>query len=579
MPVKLPSVQSLGDSPTPRPQRDIQSYRAGQVENVAIEAAEGLSRTGLQMMRAGEQVQDRVDRLEYSRAKSAFLREKVAADNSFSEDQDYSTFETRYRERLGKSLAESSKRISNGAVREAFAAEAGLDFERGIAGIQQLARGKEKDANRAFLNEELTANLQTALQADRATANGILDSVTTQINASKDKGYLTAQEAQKLSRDFAANYAVSRIQMLPHEEQVKLLSTGMTAKEGALPVFSKQNNEVDFIPPDKRVELLRAAEAKDKQRQAIALSDQITGPMGSGMDLSGWMKKAQDIKDPLLREAVESRVTTEFNRRSALKTEGERNARAAIWEYVDRDKSLDNVPMSLLNTMPAQERVHLKDYVEKLGRIPFNEALDIDLNIMRVQDPERFRSLDLNEYRGRLNAEQIQKFGNVQIALNSKEAKDAEKAAKEETLRASAKTAINLLRGTLESAGVDPTPKANDQTAKDRLAAFEGALITRLDQFQTEKKGKATEKEIKGIVDGLLMEGKISKNWWPDSSKRVFELTDEDREKFYVPFSTIPPKDKALITQALQQAGQPVTNEAVEQLYARHRMQGATSGR
>jgi hypothetical protein len=566
---RLPDASALGASPTPTPQRGIQTYRGGIVEGVAVEAGLDLMRTGQRVMHTAEHVQNKVDRLEYSRAKSAFLRAKVEADNAFAEDQDYATFETRYRERLRKGLDESLKRISNGSLREAFAEEAGLDFERGALGIREFARGKEKDANRAFLNEEITANLQTALQADRATANGILSATNDAIMASKEKGYLTAQEAQQLSRNFASNYAVSRIGMLPVTEQLKVLKDGMTSKEGALPVFAKRGTEVDFIPPDKRVELIRGLEAKAKPILAKQIADEITGPAGASFDLAGWLKKADAIADPEMKAAVQSQLRATMNLNQELRSERIRGTRQAVTAKVMQDKSFDNLTPGemafLQNEVPETYR-SLESYVEKRGKVPENTALYNRMNTMAVEDPVAFRNFDMDTLIGQMPDERVRHFSDMKTRLNQNDAKEAAK-------RETAERAFNMSKVALKAAGINVNPKPGTDGA-ERLDAFKSALADRVYAFQEEKQGKATEKEIAGLVDGLLMEGSVRRDWMPDASRRAFEVTPEEREKFYVPFDQIPANKKTEIVNRLQKKGATVTNELVESIYGDMLMAG-----
>lgn len=569
---RLPSVEQLGQSPTPAPQRGLYGYRAGQVEEVQLRAAESMVRTGQQIMQAAEGVQSHVDRLEFARAKSDFLRAKVEADNAFDEDNDYSTFGKRYTERMTKARDGVLKNISNGVVREAFLAEADLDTARGFYAINEKARGKEKDANRADLMARLDGNVQSALQADSKTGLGLLESTKELILASRDKGYLTAQEAEKLRQDTAAKYAEQRITMLPWDKQVEVLKGGMTEKEGSLPVFAKSGTEVDFLPPDRRVALLRAAEAKNKQGLSIRMADEIAGPMaGGGMNLAGWMQKAQGIQDPELREAVESRLTTEYNRRHALVTQADRANRDAAWKVVMQTNSIDGLSGAQLSSLSHSDISAMQTWVERSGRVPENPAVYNAMNLMRIKEPEKFATFDMNQLNGRLPVSQVRQFSDWQVAANSKEEKT-------ENLRATASSALKLARGTLASAGIDTTPK-EDSPAAEKLAAFESQLIDRLDAFQKDKKGKATEKELLTIVDSLLLEGKVRDGWLWDSSKRAYEVKPEDRDKFYVPFDKIPAGEKAMIVDALRQAKQPITNERVEELFAKRKMKGTSVGR
>lgn len=586
---KLPSVQSLGESPTPNPQRGVYSYRGDQVAQSEIAAAESMVQTGQQFMRAGDQIQDRVDRLEYSRAKAMFLRSKVEADNAFDDDQDYKTFEPRYRERLNKSAEQSLKNVSNGRVREALMADMALDFERGVATIKDKARGREKDENRAFLSKDIEASMQTALQADRPTAAAILESMTMQINASRDKGYLTAQEAEKMRQDLAGNYAVQRVSLMPPEKQLEALQAGMTMRQdGALPIFAKTGTEVDFIPPAKRIEMLRGAEAKTKSLRAIKLADDITGPMSTdSMDLKGWMEKTKGIADVELREAVESRIVTEYNRRNALVTQAERDLREKAWDVVYKTKSMDGLTGAQLAALKPADKIQMESYTERQGRVPDDVGLYNELNIMSAREPDKFMNLDLNIYRGKTSDQMVMRFSDLQRSMisahNSVDARNARKndEAAQKALRDSETmkgvgSAIKLAEGVLAKAGIDTKPKQGTEAEKT-FQEFQSKVVDRVRDFQEKKKDRATDKEILGLIDGLLLEGRVRGGGWFGtdfrSDKRLYQVTPEERDRFFVPVEKIPAQDKKLIIEALRQKGAEPTNEAVQDAYLRMQIQ------
>lgn len=108
--------------------------------------------------------------------------------------------------------------------------------------------------------------------------------------------------------------------------------------------------------------------------------------------------------------------------------------------------------------------------------------------------------------------------------------------------------------------------------------------LNRLDQeveMEAERLGKdsLTREEVQAVATRLLREGKVQRSGFFDRTAREYELTPEEKSKFYIPYGNIPEKDIveirkaiALNNKAMLKSGQrdrliPNTREGVERLY------------
>lgn len=109
-------------------------------------------------------------------------------------------------------------------------------------------------------------------------------------------------------------------------------------------------------------------------------------------------------------------------------------------------------------------------------------------------------------------------------------------------------------------------------------------FLNRLDQeveMEAERIGKdsLTREEVQAVANRLLREGKVQRNNFFDRTAREYELSPEEREKFYIDYDNIPEKDRveirkaiALNNQAMIKSGKrdrliPNTREGVERLF------------
>jgi ribosomal protein S20 len=261
---KLPDATAL-DRPVPQPRRSVTTDQSGQIMGQAIEGA------GNTLIRLSEQRQERQDRTGYAAARSSLLQADVAARRELENDNDFATHEARYREKLGQARQDATKLVRGRTDRALFELDTAADLERGVSEIRGQARRMEVDTSRASLNDTLQKNRTAALEAkDEGTRSALIQSTQEAITGAAERGFISAQEAVDQRQRWTADYGEGHLDIQSLPDRIKILS-------------NPKGTPADYIAPDRRAVLLKAAQNELKAEQARAqtearaiLGDQLT---------------------------------------------------------------------------------------------------------------------------------------------------------------------------------------------------------------------------------------------------------------------------------------------------------------
>jgi hypothetical protein len=238
----IPDVDAMGARPIPQSRRPIVTDRSGEIVGGA------LAQAGDQLGRFAAVQQERVDRFAYARARSALLQADIAARREIDSDRDFGTYEKRYQERMKKAREAATGMLRDPSDRAAFDDAAGLDIARGALDVNRLAKGRETEWARGELDTMLSANREAALNAgDESTRAALVRATQDAIKGAVAKGYINPDDGSRIQRTWAAEYGEGVVEMLPAEEQVRLLS-------------NPKGTAADFIDPAKRSSMLAAAQ-------------------------------------------------------------------------------------------------------------------------------------------------------------------------------------------------------------------------------------------------------------------------------------------------------------------------------
>jgi len=269
-----------------------------------------------------------------STAQADFFKAKLEQDNAYDQDEDYSTIEDRYTQGLKGSLEEAAMGISDRRARAEFVRTNQLRLEEGRQRIRKLAFGKERDSNRASIDERLESlkdfGVSGSIDAAYQTASDIL-------NDAAGLGYYSEEEAGDVRKAFRDKLAVSRLEALPADEQLKELKLPWTKN----------------IPASTRNRLINAAREDGRRSKAI---DTVDGIFDRGLDEAQALKEIRKIGNDGLRLEVERRYENQLSRQKSARQERETELSQENFLAVRRGElSVDDIGRDTLEEMtPAQ---------------------------------------------------------------------------------------------------------------------------------------------------------------------------------------------------------------------------------
>jgi hypothetical protein len=239
---------------TPQAQPHITSYRAGIESQASAEAlrsiggaGQDIQQAGLRGISVGRQREEADDQTSYATAGSNFTKTLLETKDKLAEDPDYSTYSARWQEAAAKARDEQAALIKNPKLAEKFKAAADLDIAQGWSDLAKVGHGKEADVRVANLNDLMAQNLETSVKLrDPMQRTRLVDDTGKAIIAAADGGWISHSEAGRLQRQFAQDYAVQSIAVLPPGEQLAALVPGGAKTAAASPVAAPSP---DSLPP------------------------------------------------------------------------------------------------------------------------------------------------------------------------------------------------------------------------------------------------------------------------------------------------------------------------------------------
>ena len=450
-------------------------------------------------------IADKRSRFEASKAETDFLMLKTKQDNAYDQDDDYATMDDRYTGGLTKSLGEIAANISDPQARADFTNRNKLRIEQGRGRIQDMAFGKEKDFERAGINEALTGLREiivTGSPEDVATARATAEA---RIDAAIDMGYYDNEEAAKVKKAWKADAAVGRLEMMEPENRLKALD---------LP-FAKD------LPSDVIAKLKRQGEeALLGEKSSANVDDYMKRDLSRGE----MMLEASKITDDKLRKETERRADYMLKEQQQFITE----ERSEIYEefYLPIRKGeikIDDMPVGQFEQLtPAQQNNLFSAQESSVGRVKqFSDRQVID---------------DLNGFKARGKfVEMREHFMAHSDQLNETDYKAWSQVSQKGDIPPEVEsffTDSNIFKSKMASAQI--TDKGEVEMLSSKFDKWYMGLQEPkiVDGVKVDGK-KPTDKEIYEKMDRLLMDAPtdIAPWFWPDSTSKVFKLSDEQLDQ------------------------------------------------
>lgn len=536
---RIPDSTQLGYS-VPRTRTPRFQDRSGEI---VADATQGFART---LGQAADSLQEHDDQFNYARAKSTLLAADVEARRELENDPDWESYEKRYTERMAKAREQATGLIRGGRSRSLFDMDAKLDVERGTGEIRGIAKRKEIDWGRASLESSLATNRTAALNAkDEATRASLLKASQDLIAGAVSNGYASAEEGGTIGRRFSEDYAEGFVGMQSAEKRIELLS-------------NPKGTAADLIAPDKRIALLEAAKRESRdlnvRRESQAQEDSIIAKYGASQAA---LKAAREIDDPEVRDSTVNRIKVRQAEAKQAEQEFTETLSEEALAFINDGGKFADLPLRIKNGLKPSALNSLRSYAEQNAtggpRRTDPETL-IELSELSAIDPQQFGELNMLDYRAKLSDSDFEEFVDLQrkIRLGVVDGK----ASGFMTLNQVRDQRLAELFGSARPSVKEPEKKK--QKRRNFIDQYENRL-----RLLKEERGKVPGAEdAKKILDDLTAEVAIDRDFWFDTEKPVYELTDED-------IPDVPDADRNEIIRELQKRGKPVTEQSIVDLYRR----------
>lgn len=416
---------------------------------------------------------------------------------------------------------------------------------------ESLARKRLQAINSVgtFINAEKERHADETYAADVATTiqfgvtSGDVASTAQQIREKAAilgarKGWTTEQVQAEVLKNLSAM----------HLAYITKLAEGNA--EAAQAYYDANKAEVNFAH-QARIEQVLKAEA-DNQFAAQFAASVANKPLGEQL------AEAANISDPARREKTLIQIRNNHALVRQAEQERENAAANQAWQLFAQGK---RVPEAILLQMSGRERVQLQEAMraraERLaaGRSVKTDALTyIDLRERIVNGEE----VDLRAYTEKISFSDLKGLVDLQTSVK-------QRGVKQDTVL----TDEARIRNALVGLGVDP--KKDPDTA----VKLTNEIDRRVRAASAAKGGKnLTADEKQAIIDRVMLDKVYVNEWGRDPEKPVVLLTPKEMGKAYVRVngknvlvSSVPAIDRRQIIQALEATGQPVTEQAIVEMY------------
>lgn len=251
---RIPDVTSLGERRVPTGRAPTYEDRSAQI------AAESMGSAARQLGSAVADFADRRDNFRVAKAGATFSTAETSA-REF-QDNDWETYETRYRESMRKTREDALKSVRIPANKAALELQFDTAIERGALNVKQQARTKEVEFGRADLTGMLDSYRNAALSSsDDAVRGQNVTGAQLAIKSALDNEYIKPTEAENINKSWAQSYGEGVLDTLPFARQVEMLK-------------KPEGTPAGFLPPDKRANLLRQAENQVRLERERAEAEQ-----------------------------------------------------------------------------------------------------------------------------------------------------------------------------------------------------------------------------------------------------------------------------------------------------------------
>lgn len=505
------------------------------VSSNLMRAGQGLTTAGAAAMQIAEvQSRTKADEVD-SRISTEWLkwdaenRNKYRGDSVGQYEAAASTWWKTAAQEFGKDLDPRARQMASGSLlRKQGAAMANV--------VQFVGAERERHAD-----DTASANITTAIQFGVSTGDvaGAAEQVRGQVAAiGARKGWNTQQVQAAQLQNLSAL----------HLAQITKLANSDAAQAEAYYQANKLEVSAQNQP---RVEEIIRGEGDNQFATQFAAGI-------ANQPLADQLAEAAKIQNPQRREKALTQIRNNYALVKQAEQERENHAADQAWQLYSRGQ---RVPEAILSQMSGRERFQLQDSQRvRSERAAAGKPVKTDMTTyIDVREKlARGEKVDLRAYTEKIGGAQMEQLLDIQTRASSGGAKQDAMITDE-----------GRINNALSGLGIDK--KKNPQAA----VAITTEIDRRVRAASAAKGGKdLTADEKQAIVDRVTLDKVYVNEWGRDPQKPLALITPEEMDKAYVRVngknvlvSSVPSTDRRQIIQALQATGQPITEQAVVEMY------------
>jgi soluble lytic murein transglycosylase len=257
---------------------------------------------------------------------------------------------------------------------------------------------------------------------------------------------------------------------------------------------------------------------------------------------------------PDLRKQVLAEVTNQYEEQTkAIKQREEESTAEAMRQLLQNGGKFSALPVNVRAAVPPNQVDNLMNFGQKIAAGE-PVATDWKLYYQLKTDSGLLQNTNLMAFRDKLNDTEFKQL--------TSEQQSAANGSHTET-----RSAEDILHTYMSEAGIDPTPKDDDQEGAAKVGKIWSAFDQRIGDAEQEKGKKLNAEEIQKVAAQMFTKVGVKGLLWGSSDKPAV-LVDLKKDK--VP---IPDDERAKIIEAWRAAkpGQAISEDDIFYMYAKHK--------
>ncbi len=183
---------------------------------------------------------------------------------------------------------------------------------------------------------------------------------------------------------------------------------------GTKAYFEAHKNEIS--PTTKGYhDIIHTISVNDIKGRAILESDKL---IASGLSIDKQLEAVRKIKDPELRDEVQSRLEHNYSIQERIAADAKQKREERAWDLLEKNPSINNIP----SDVDAQTRISMKNYLKSIteeGEVKTNPEAYNYLHNLLVNNPEEFSKTNMLQYKGYLSDSDLKSFIDKQKSPDS----------------------------------------------------------------------------------------------------------------------------------------------------------------